>query len=152
MRKTLIPVLLLCIISIMSNCKEDTDNENNGTDSGNKDEQTYTIIYQLNSPVPPSIPGMKPSYDVEAVGGLPIDNNKYKSGDTVTLLPLPEQLKYKNTIDDMFVTMPYKWVIFENINKNYNRIGDVFNSGDNFIIHNNTIVTIDLALQFDSYH
>jgi len=150
MRKILFPLLILSIILSMSNCKEDTDGDN-GTENGEKGEQTYTVTYQLNSPVPPSIPGMKPTYDVEAVGGLPVDNNKYKSGDTVTLLPLPEQLKYKNTIDD-FVTMPYKWVIFENINKNYNRIGDVFNSGDNFIINNNTIVTIDLALQFDSFH
>jgi len=89
MRKLLIAFSLALLIFSCNDDDVSNDNDNNN-ENGIKEDPTFTVTYQLDAPIAKP-PDFKPTH--ELLGDLPVDNNKYKSGDTVTVLSTDIKLK-----------------------------------------------------------
>jgi len=122
---------------LLLSCNTDDDMDNNN-DSGIQTDPTFTVTYAIRPSNDPPAVGQY-MYDIELVGELPIDDNKYKSGNTVTLMPINFQLKDKGT--DTLITHPFKWVVIGTTEF----IGEL-NPDDEFIIKEDTIVAINIAM------
>jgi hypothetical protein len=110
---------------------------NNDDVDNNKEEPTFTVTYNLNVPVPPSlIPPPDPNYEV--IGSLPVDTNKYKSGDTVTLLPTDIKIKKIDT-NEIYSVFGH-WFVMIMKNNRPNGYIDVTNPGDEFVIQSDIYI------------
>ena len=136
MRKLLIAFSLALLLF---SCNDDDVNNDNNNDNGIKEDPTFTVTYQLDAPgviYPPNVP-----ITHEPIGSFPVDNNKYKSGDTVTVLSTDIKLK---EIATGKITHEFDcWFTFDFKDKSF------WLPGDEFVIENNVIFSITSKPYFE---